>query len=133
MMTYAERSLQGTAAYNETIKKLQLDVKNTLELVMGDSSAEMLDEMASIFLEDAVPLIAQIKTGFASGEFTTVQMAAHALKGSSATIGLEQFANTCLAIENSIKQNETSLMNQHLAELESKYVQIEKALSDFLL
>lgn len=132
-MTYAERSLQGTAAYNQTIKKLQMEVKNALELVMGDSSAEMLGEMSSIFLEDAMPLIDQMKTGYANHDFTAVRMAAHALKGSSATIGLEQLATICLAIETNCKQNETNQISQHLAALESDYIQIEKALSAFLL
>jgi HPt (histidine-containing phosphotransfer) domain-containing protein len=100
---------------------------------MGDSSAEMLGEMSSIFLEDAVPLIDQMKTGYATHDLTAVRMAAHALKGSSATIGLEQFAAICLEIETSCKQNETNQMRQHLAALESDYIQIEKALSAFLL
>lgn len=132
-MTYTERSLQGTAAQNQMIKKIQVEFKEALELVMGDSSPEMLDEMSSIFLEDAVPLIDQMKTGNINHDFTAVQMAAHALKGSSATIGLDQFANICLAIESGCKQNETNQISQHLASLESEYVQIEKALSDFLL
>ena len=108
-------------------------MQTALELVMGDSSPEMLNEMASIFLEDAVPLIDRMKVGLSNGDFTAVCEAAHALKGSSATIGLDQFANFCLAVEISSKQNEGISVSNHLKTLERAYVHVEKALNTFLL
>ncbi|MCA9942880.1 MAG: Hpt domain-containing protein [Ardenticatenaceae bacterium] len=132
-MTYSDRYLQETAASNQAIRQIQTEVKDALELVMGDSSPEMLDEMASIFLEDAVPLIDQIKTGYANQDFVSITMAAHALKGSSATIGLANFANICLAVETGGKQNEANLVSQQLPMLETEYAQIKEALSTFLL
>lgn len=135
-MTYRENSLQETAqetaVFKQTIQEIQIQVKATLEMVMGDSSAEMLNEMSTIFLEDATPLIDQIKSGQADHDFMAIRQAAHALKGSSATIGLEAFANLCLAIEISCKQNELGLVSKHLAALELEYGQIKKALSGFL-
>lgn len=132
-MTYSERSLQETAVSNQTIIQIQREVKDALELVMGDSSPETLDEMVSIFLEDAVPLINQIKTGYTNQDFGSVTMAAHALKGSSATIGLENFASICLTVETGGKQNEANLIGQQLTKLETEYAQVKEALSFFLL
>jgi len=131
-MAYGEDSIQETAVFNQTIQEIRRQVTEALQLVMGDSSPEMLNEMASIFLEDAVPLIDQMKTGHTNGDLNTVRQAAHALKGSSATIGLDQFANFCLAVETSSKQNETNLVGNHLTNLELAYIQIEKALTTFL-
>ena len=131
-MTYGEDSLQDTAVFRLSIQDIQLQVKNTLAMVMGDSSAEMLNEMSAIFLEDAVPLIDQMKTGHANHDYLAIRQAAHALKGSSATIGLDEFANICLAVETSSKQNESNLVSNHLATLERAYVQVKKALSGFL-
>ena len=131
-MTYGEDSWQETAVFNQTIQEIQIQVKNTLSMVMGDSSAEMLNEMSAIFLEDAVPLIDQMKAGHANHDYRAVRQAAHALKGSSATIGLDEFANICLAVEKSSKQDAPSLVSDHLATLELAYNQVKKALSGFL-
>lgn len=132
MMKFREGALHETAVRNLTIDEIRMLVQTALELVMGDSSPEMLSEMASIFLEDATPLIDQMKTGYANHDLTAVRLAAHALKGSSATIGLDQFANICLAVETSSKQNETNLISDQLTSLENAYVHVEKALATFL-
>ncbi|MCA9954282.1 MAG: Hpt domain-containing protein [Ardenticatenaceae bacterium] len=100
---------------------------------MGDSSAEMLDEMSSIFLEDAVPLIQQMKDGLATRNFDSIIIAAHTLKGSSATIGLDKFAQLCLAVELSSKAQETNKLGPFIANLETEYSRVETALRHFLL
>ncbi|MAT98299.1 MAG: hypothetical protein CL608_14235 [Anaerolineaceae bacterium] len=133
IMTFGENSFEETAVLNQSIQEIREQVQTALQLVMGDSSPEMLDEMASIFLEDGQPLIEQMKTGHLNHDFTAVSQAAHALKGSSATIGLDQFANICLAVETSSKQNEADGVGKYLATLELAYGHIEKALATFLL
>ena len=132
-MTYGEDSLKETAVFKQSIQEIRQQVQTALELVMGDSSPEMLNEMAGIFLEDGQPLIEQMKTGHLNHDFTAVRQAAHALKGSSATIGLDQFANICLAVETSSIQNEADSVGNHLKTLELAYIHVEKALITFLL
>ena len=132
-MTYGEDSLKETAVFKQSIQEIRQQVQTALELVMGDSSPEMLNEMAGIFLEDGQPLIEQMKTGHLNHDFTAVRQAAHALKGSSATIGLDQFANICLAVEASSIQNEADSVGNHLKTLELAYIHVEKALITFLL
>jgi HPt (histidine-containing phosphotransfer) domain-containing protein len=118
---------------NLTVQQIQQDIKVALELVMGDSSPEMLDEMSSIFLEDAIPLFEQMKMGLATSDFKAISVAAHTLKGSSATMGLEKFAGLCLALELGSKAQDTSQIGPFIAELEAEYTTIEEALRHFLL
>lgn len=125
--------MENTAAFQQAIEKIRNNVKFTLEQVMGESSSEMLSEMSAIFLEDAVPLIDQIKTGYASGDFESITMAAHALKGSSATIGLDQFAEVCLAVETHSKQQQLAMIGDNLPALDTEYVKLHHALSAFLI
>ena len=125
--------LPETAAHQQTIQNIQAHVKSALEAVMGDNSPEMLSEMSTIFLEDAVPLLQKLKQGYSHNDFATISMAAHTLKGSSATIGLEQFANLCLKIENISQQQEPALFNDLIIKLEAEYIRIEEALTTFLL
>lgn len=120
--------------YNHhSIQKIQQDVSIALEAVMGDSSPEMLDEMSSIFLQDAAPLLQQMKVGFAHRDFNAIVAAAHTLKGSSATIGLEKLADLSQAVELSCKAQEVNKIGPLIASLEVEYTHIEKALRHFLL
>lgn len=130
---------QLNSALHATHSQLALDdirntVKETLEQVMGESSAEMLNEMASIFLEDALPLIDQMKDGYANGDYVLIRTSAHALKGSSATIGLEKFADICLAVETNSKQQQPapSQIGTNLVALEAEYARVKQALGAFL-
>ena len=125
--------LLETAVHQQTIQKIQTHVKTALEAIMGDNSPEMLNEMSTIFLEDAVPLLQKLKQGCSQNDFATISMAAHTLKGSSATIGLEQFANLCLTLESSSQQQEPALFDDLITKLESEYSRIEEALTAFLL
>ena len=122
-----------TMVNSPSIQQIQEGVRAALEAVMGDSSPEMLDEMSTIFLEDAVPLIEQIKAGFAAHDFKAITIAAHTLKGSSATIGLATLADLCLAIEASSKAEEINGMGPSITNLEAAYSRVDKALRHFLL
>ena len=133
MMTQVTNGATNTAVPQQTLEQIRSNVKFTLEQVMGDSSAATLDEMSSIFLEDAFPMLKQMKDALISQDHTAMKMAAHALKGSSATIGLERFASICLAVESSIKEQNDGLLRQNLILLEAEYSQVHQALSAFLI
>lgn len=132
MMTQTNYTTVNSAVSNNTLTQIQNNVKFALEQVMGDSSPDTLDEMASIFLEDAVPLIEQMKEGLIAHNYPAINMAAHALKGSSATIGLTTFASVCLAVESASKDKETDLISNNLKTLEAEYSKVQLALQEFL-
>lgn len=133
-MMIQTNSLRGEMAMvNPSIEQLQQDVKIALEHVMGDSSPEMLSEMSEIFMEDAIPLLDQMAEGHISQDFTAVSIAAHTLKGSSATIGLQKFAALCLEVETSCKAKDPNQIGHYIGLLKAEYALIEEALSQFLL
>ena len=121
-----------TAVPLQPLQQIQNSVKEALNIVMGDNSPETLDEMSAIFMEDAIPLIDQIKNAYNNHNYKAVFEAAHTLKGSSATIGLEQLADLCLAIEISSIQQNSDKIREHISILESEYVQIQEALRVFI-
>lgn len=133
MMTQTNYTAANTAVSDQTLVHLRNNVKTALELVMGDSSPEMLDEMSTIFLEDSAPLIDQMKDGLQKSNYSSISMAAHALKGSSATIGLLDFANICLTVESASKQEETDIIGINLIALESEFSKVAQALQAFIL
>jgi HPt (histidine-containing phosphotransfer) domain-containing protein len=116
----------------QSLQQIQKNVTDTLKFIMGDNSPEILDEMSTIFIEDAIPLIGQIKDGYNDQNYDSVFEAAHTLKGSSAAIGLEQLADLCLAIELCSRQQKPDNIGGYISSLESKYVQIQEALRTFI-
>ncbi|VAW39860.1 hypothetical protein MNBD_CHLOROFLEXI01-1254 [hydrothermal vent metagenome] len=120
-----------TAAPFQSVQQIQATVREALQFIMGNSSPEMLKEMSIIFMEDATPLINQLKVSYSNQDFKSINMAAHTLKGSSATMGLEKIADLCLAIEISSKRQENSQLRIHISNVESEYAQIRNALLAF--
>ncbi len=133
MMAQMNNRVGNTAVSEQFLAQMRHSVKETLEQVMGSSSPNMLDEMASIFLEDAVPLIDKMKQGLAQRDFTAISMAAHTLKGSSATIGLTDFADICLAVETSSKEEQADCISTSLTQLVAEYPKVQLALESFLI
>lgn len=60
---------------------------------------EVLDEVAEAYLGDAAPRIAAIGAAIAGGDARALRETAHALKGSSGTVGARQLAALCGEIE----------------------------------
>ncbi|MCP4421117.1 MAG: hypothetical protein GY805_31280 [Chloroflexi bacterium] len=122
-----------TAVSFPSLQKIQKDVMEAMELVMGDNSPELMDEMSGTFMEDAIPLINQMKDGYSNQNYQAISVAAHTLKSSSATMGLAQLADLCLAIEVSSKQQKLDKLGLNISSLESNYVQVQEALAAFII
>ncbi len=131
MMMQMNSSQQNTAVPFKSTQQIQTDVKEALQFIMGNSSPEMLDEMSTIFMNDALLLLNQIKIGYSNQDYKSIDLAAHTLKGSSATIGLQDFADLCLAIEQCNHQQQSNQLANHIANLELAYAQINRALMAF--
>ncbi|MEM7333316.1 MAG: Hpt domain-containing protein [Chloroflexota bacterium] len=70
-----------------------------LKDLFGEDIDVFLNEMAPIFLEDSHSLMEQLNSAIPLGDFKTVKEAAHALKGSSASLGMEVLAQLCTELE----------------------------------
>ena len=132
-MTEPNIHLGSETVASLTIQQIRTNVKETLELAMGESSPEMLDEMSTIFLEDALPIISKMKDALEEQDFIAINMCVHALKGSSATIGLAQFADLCEILELSVAQQDVFQIKSLVGTLEMEYILIENALQTFQL
>ncbi|MFQ5767996.1 MAG: Hpt domain-containing protein, partial [Acidobacteriota bacterium] len=73
------------------------DVRAGLKITEGD--ADLLGELARLFLDDSPKIMAQISDGMASRDLEGVRRAAHRLKGSLATFGAHKVSRTAGQLE----------------------------------
>lgn len=71
----------------------------TLASLFGDEVDEFLAEMGPVFIENSQKLLTQIKAAINLDDLESVKDAAHALKGSSASLGMELLSKLCSDLE----------------------------------
>jgi HPt (histidine-containing phosphotransfer) domain-containing protein len=94
-----------------------LDRQMALSRVGGDK--ELLQEIASLFLEDCPRALAEIREAVACGDAARLENAAHALKGSVANFGARDAVAAAFRLEQMGRANEMSEAEAMLCTLES--------------
>jgi HPt (histidine-containing phosphotransfer) domain-containing protein len=84
--------------------------------VGGD--AELLRELAALFLEEYPRLLEAIRAALAAGDARALERAAHGLKGSVANFGAPAAVAAALALEQAGKRGELPGAGERLARLE---------------
>lgn len=64
-----------------------------------ESGAEVFAELLGIFVTDGTALVNQIRAAAAQNDFLALKNSAHALKGSSASMGALQLSALCAALD----------------------------------
>ena len=99
---------------------------------LGDSAEFMIPELAEMFLEDAPPLISKIHDGLNLNDEIQVREAAHTLKGSSASMGLQVISSHCKKIEAFAKSKELPEATKIFPQLAAEYAQIKIVLEQLV-
>jgi len=103
-----------------------LDLVSVLDRVGGD--AELLREIAGIFLEEYPSLMREIRTAVAQGDPLRLERAAHSLKGSVANFGARDATAAALTMETIGRQNRMDDAPDGLVRLETEFALIEPVL-----
>jgi PAS domain S-box-containing protein len=102
------------------------DALATLRDLGGD---EFLGEVIDAFRADAPELVATLRSSLDSGNSGELRRAAHTLKSNGATLGAEQFAELCRALEHRAKEGELDGASELVDRIEQEYQALEEALS----
>jgi HPt (histidine-containing phosphotransfer) domain-containing protein len=78
---------------------VDLLILNGLEEAQGDGEPDLVVELIDLYLEDAPRRLAVMSEALGNVDGVLLARAAHALKGSSATLGAGQVAETCAELE----------------------------------
>ena len=85
---------------------LDMTVVDELLSLSDDGDPELLLDLIQLFLDDGPAKIEAVVQGLAEQDFDKMERAAHALKGSAATLGFTALSEAALAVESAAKSGE---------------------------
>ncbi len=106
------------------IKKSPVNLEEALERCAGDR--EFLDEMLTDFLDLAKNQITEISRSIEDSDAESLTEKAHSIKGASANLGAEQFAQTALELERCGKESQLDNANALLGKLNEQLREVEE-------
>lgn len=78
---------------------VDLDVLNNLADAQGDGEPDLVVELIDLYLADTPRRVAAMHAALANSDDRLLARGAHALKGSSSTLGATQVAESCTELE----------------------------------
>ena len=87
------------SARSLTTDMLDFEVLKAFERVKSDDGSDILIELIDLYLEGTSQHIAAMRKAADERDWRQLKAAAHALKGSSSTLGLRQIAMACQDLE----------------------------------
>jgi PAS domain S-box-containing protein len=106
------------------------DLSKAMSVVDGDR--ELLEEVASLFLEDAADKIAKLREGVVRGDAGAVQKAAHTLKGSVGYFGAKRAFDAVYRLELIGKNGTWTEAETAQSEVEREFKALEVAMKQAL-
>jgi PAS domain S-box-containing protein len=107
---------------------LDEEVLSSLRNLQGEDKKNFLNELFTLFLNGSKQDIAIIDKGLNAGDAERIRKAAHALKGSSATLGGTSFSEICRQVEHLAIQNELEAIRRIQPEMIRRYRELVKVL-----
>lgn len=117
---YQQINGQNGNASHRIIEEMRTSLHNSV----GESADLLLPELAAMFLDDAPTLIRELDSALAAGDAIRVRELAHALKGSSISMGLLHFSQLCDEIEQQAKTADLTHIDTKVKNLEAAFEQI---------
>ncbi len=105
-----------------------LDAGALAELDAG-GGPELVAELLTLFSEDAPLHVQSLRAAVEAGDAGAVARLAHALKGSSATLGARAMAATCAALEAGGRAGQATELATNMADLEREIAEVLRALA----
>ena len=106
-----------------------LDRTAALERLGGDTT--LLAELATLFLDDAPKLIAEMHTALAQNDAETLRRVAHSFKGASAYIGATTASELAYRLERSASEGQLQELAPLLSELEQVFLALRPLLQQW--
>lgn len=95
-----------------------MDVDVALTYVDGD--LELLAELSAMFLQDYPRLIGEARSSILKGDHSSLERAAHTLKGRLAFFGVQKAREQVLELETMGRMNDLARAGQALAQVEAE-------------
>jgi HPt (histidine-containing phosphotransfer) domain-containing protein len=123
-----ERMAERVSGGDGTTTRDALDrrVLDQLREDLGDAAA--LREVISTFLARSPSMLIALQEAAARGDLTAVSAGAHAMKGTSATLGALALSSLCAELERLARAGSTSEVVAQVPGIEAEYGSVDRAL-----
>lgn len=111
---------------------LDTQVLDELLALCDGGDPELLLDLVDMFLTDVPSKVTSILEGMAAQDFTKVEHAAHALKGTSGSLGATHVMRECEAIQNACRSREHASIPTHVDQLRKNLADADGALRAFI-
>lgn len=92
------------------------ELLNELKLIMEDEFSDLMQT----FLVESERQFLSAKSAWDGGDFASLRLLAHSLKGSCANVGAEQLQHTCALLEDEAKQGVGDRVPELLAQVSTQ-------------
>ncbi len=92
---------------------------------LGPDSEALLQNLVRMFLEDMPPLLLELHSAYANRDPNQLWKTAHSLRGMSASIGFQSFADITKEIETIGKEGSIDAATDLLPKLDSLHIQLK--------
>jgi len=135
MQGFASKPIDFSALCFEIARVLQLEVRAPLTIAVSEAGSE--DQLLNLakalqlwgdlatylpalqqFLQQQQPAWPQLQQALIAADFQTVQQQAHAVKGTSANLALEQLSKVCAELEQAARQQQAQRCQELLTKIQ---------------
>jgi signal transduction histidine kinase/DNA-binding NarL/FixJ family response regulator len=104
-----------------------------LKQLKGYNHISMLNEVVELFVYNTPRIISQMRQAVVEGEAKTLRELAHSLRGSSTTLGAEEFANLCQGVEDMGQKGLYKEALPLINKIEAVYIILQENLQKYLV
>jgi two-component system sensor histidine kinase/response regulator len=126
------RDLHSVAPVSASVMdhKNVLDLAGALDRVEGDQA--LFEEIATLFAEESVKGLEEIRQAFRTGDARLLERLAHMMKGASANLGAKAVSSAALALEEHARTRGIASADAKIAPLEAAVAALRPILEPFL-
>jgi HPt (histidine-containing phosphotransfer) domain-containing protein len=95
-----------------------------LETVLGDAAAELLVELAPVFIDANAPHLSLLAGDIQGADLDLVYKTAHTLKGSSSSIAATKLADICSGLEKAAREHDVAALKLGYAAFRLEYERV---------
>ncbi|OUD13855.1 response regulator [Thioflexithrix psekupsensis] len=118
---------------HERVATLQQHAKKALLTLVGEEEPELVVELIETYLQSSEQLVTQLQQAITTQDAPQLEIAAHSLKSSSASLGADSLAEQCKFIEQQAREKKLSALNTSIEQTVIEYRHFEAALTQLLL
>jgi HPt (histidine-containing phosphotransfer) domain-containing protein len=111
-----------------TSDAVDMKLLTAFEALQADDGSDLIVELIDLYLKDAPQRILEIREAALANEWVLLKRTVHNLKGSSASLGVHQVAETCKKLEGIECEHSTEGVRELLQQMDNELARASEAL-----